>query len=57
MLDRLELVSDFPEMYAVRERPPHAGFRYFVVDGWCVSYVLAEDALVILAVFSTRRGS
>jgi plasmid stabilization system protein ParE len=57
ILDRLELVSDFPEMYSVRERLPYAGFRYFVVGNWCVSYVLAEDALVILAVFPTRRGS
>lgn len=55
ILDRLGLVSDFPEMYAVRERQPYAGFRYFVVRNWCVSYVLAEDALVILAVFPARR--
>lgn len=57
MLDRLALVSDFPEMYAVRERQPYAGFRYFVVRNWCVSYVLAEDALVMLAVFPARRRS
>ena len=57
MLDRLELVSDFPEMYAVRERPPYAGFRYFVVADWCVSYVVAEEALVILAIFPMRRRS
>lgn len=57
MLDRLELVSDFPEMYAVRERPPYAGFRYFVVADWCVSYVLVEEALVILAIFPMRRRS
>ncbi|HET8679381.1 MAG TPA: hypothetical protein VFM39_04630 [bacterium] len=57
ILERLELVSDFPEMYTVRERRPYAGFRYFVVRNWCVSYVLAEDALVMLAVFPARRRS
>ncbi|MGQ0549189.1 MAG: type II toxin-antitoxin system RelE/ParE family toxin [Armatimonadota bacterium] len=57
VLDRLALVFDFPEMYAVRERQPYAGFRYFVVRNWCVSYVVAEDALVVLAVFPARRGS
>jgi len=56
ILDRLDAVEDFPEMYPVRERQPYAGFRYFFTEGWCVSYVVAEDSLVILAVFSASRG-
>lgn len=56
ILDRLDAVADFPEMYPVRERQPYAGFRYFFTEGWCVSYAAAEDSLVILAVFPARRG-
>ncbi len=56
ILDRLDAVADFPEMYPVRERQPYEGFRYFFAEGWCVSYVTAEDSLVILAVFPARRG-
>jgi len=56
IIDRLDAIADFPEMYPVRERQPYAGFRYFFTEGWCVSYVVAEDSLVILAVFSASRG-
>ena len=56
IIDRLDAIVDFPEMYPVRERQPYAGFRYFFTEGWCVSYVVAGDSLVILAVFSASRG-
>lgn len=56
VLRGVDLVSEFPEMYPVRDREPYAGFRFFFVARWCVSYVLAGNALVILAVFPVRRG-
>lgn len=57
ILRGVDLVSEFPEMYPVRDREPYAVFRFFFfVARWCVSYVLAEGALVILAVFPARRG-
>ena len=56
IIDRLDAIADFPEMYPVRERQPYGGFRYLFTEGWCVSYVVAEDSLVILAMFSASRG-
>lgn len=53
---RVELLSDFPEMYPLRTHRPYEGFRYFFARGWCVSYAAAEDTIVILAVFPARRG-
>ncbi len=44
-------------MYPVRQHEPYAGFRFFLVEHYCISYVLAEDAVVVLAVFPARRGS
>lgn len=43
-------------MYPVRERQPYAEFRYFFTSRWCVSYTMAEDALIILAVFPARSS-
>ncbi len=57
LLARIDLLFDFPDVYPVRERQPYAGFRYFLVGEWCVSYVTADGTLIILAVFPTRRGS
>ncbi len=56
LLARIALLSDFPDLYPVRQRHPYAGFRYFFVRQWCVSYVTADGTLVILAVFPTRKG-
>lgn len=53
---RIEMISEFPEMYPVRARDPYAGFRYFFAKDWCVSYTSAEDALIILAIFHARSG-
>ncbi len=49
------MISEFPEMYPVREHKPYAGFRYFLVGNHCLSYVVAEDTLIVLAVFPARR--
>ncbi|MGQ0569513.1 MAG: type II toxin-antitoxin system RelE/ParE family toxin [Armatimonadota bacterium] len=57
LLARIDLLSDFPDLYPVRERQPYAGFRYFFARQWCVSYVTAGGTLVILAVFPARRGA
>ncbi len=54
---RIEMIAEFPEMYPVRQHEPYAGFRFFLVEHYCISYVLAEDAVVVLAVFPARRGS
>ncbi|MGH2425935.1 MAG: type II toxin-antitoxin system RelE/ParE family toxin [bacterium] len=51
ILDRITMISEFPEMYPVRTHQPFAGLRYFFVRDWCVSYATADDALIILAVF------
>ncbi len=56
ILECLDVISDFPEMYPVRERQPYAEFRYFFTSRWCVSYTMAEDALIILAVFPARSS-
>jgi len=53
---RVRLLSDFPEMYPVRLHQPYAGFRYFFTRGWCVSYTMAEDTIIILAIFPARVG-
>ena len=57
VLSRIEMLSEFPEMYPVRQHQPYAGFRYFVVENYCLSYVVAEDAVIILALFPARKGS
>jgi plasmid stabilization system protein ParE len=57
VLSRIETISEFPEMYPVRQHQPYAGFRYFVVENYCLSYVVAEDAVIILALFPARRGT
>jgi plasmid stabilization system protein ParE len=57
ILDRIEMISEFPEMYPVRQHQPYAGFRYFVMETYCLSYVVAEDAVIILALFSGRRAT
>lgn len=56
ILDRIELISEFPEMYPIREHPPYAGFRYFFTRNWCVSYTSSRNTVVILAVFPARIG-
>ncbi len=43
-------------MSPLREHRPYEGFRFFVVAGQCVSYTLAQDHLIILAVFRARKG-
>ncbi len=48
------MISDFPEMYPMRERQPYSEFRYFFTSGWCVSYTTAENVLIILAIFAAR---
>lgn len=50
------MLSEFPEMYPVRQHQPYAGFQYFVVENYCLSYVVAEDTVIILALFPTRKG-
>jgi len=56
VVSRIEMISEFPEMYPVRGHEPYAGFRYFVMENYCVSYVVAEDAVIILALFPARKG-
>ncbi len=56
VLYRIEMIAEFPEMYPVRQHEPYADFRFFLVGGYCVSYVVAEDSVVVLAVFPARRG-
>jgi plasmid stabilization system protein ParE len=56
ILERLDVIAEFPEMYPVRDRQPYAGFRYFFTSRWCVSYTTAQDMLIILAVFAARAG-
>ncbi len=53
---RVDMISEFPEMYPVRTHQPYAGFRYFFTKDWCVSYTVAEENIVLLAVFPARRG-
>jgi len=53
---RVEVLSEFPEMYPIRTHQPYAGFRYFFTTDWCVSYTVTENNLIILAVFHARRG-
>ena len=56
VVSRIEMISEFPEMYPVRGHEPYAGFRYFVMENYCVSYVVAEDAVIVLALFPARKG-
>jgi len=55
VLDRIDMISEFPEMSPVRQHEPYAGFRYFVVENYCLSYVVAGDAVIILALFPARK--
>ena len=43
-------------MYPVRSHQPYAGFRYCFAREWCVSYTIADEAVIVLAIFHTRRG-
>jgi len=54
-LERLDAISEFPEIYPIRDRQPYAGFRYFFTSGWCVSYTTAQDTLIMLAVAHDLR--
>lgn len=56
ILDRIDLISEFPEMYAIREHHPYAGFRYFFTRNWCVSYASSGNSIMILAGFPSRIG-
>ncbi len=56
-LNRIEMLSEFPEMYPVRQHQPYASFRYFLVENYCLSYVMAEDTVIILALFPARKGT
>ncbi len=51
------MISELPEMYPVRQHQPYAGFRYCLVGNYCLSYVVAEDMVIILALFAARRGT
>jgi len=57
ILTRIEMIADFPEMYPVRQHEPYAGLRFFLVEHYCISYAVAEGAIVVLAVFAARRRS
>ncbi len=35
-------------MYPVRQHQPYAGFRYFLVENYCLSYAVAEDTVIFL---------
>lgn len=50
------MISEFPEMYPARKHQPYAGFRYFC-ENHCLSYVVAKDTVIILALFPARRGT
>jgi len=43
-------------MYPVRSHQPYTGFRYCFAREWCVSYTIADEAVIVLAIFHTRRG-
>ena len=57
ILDRIEVISEFPEMDPARQHQPYAGFRYFVMETYCLSYVVADDTVIILALFPVRRAT
>ena len=57
VLNRIEMIAEFPEMYPVRQHEPYAGFRFFLVEHDCISYVFAEDTIIVLAIFPARRGN
>lgn len=49
LLDHLDLVSDFPAMYPVRQRGRFVGLRYFVVRRrWLVYYRFKKDVGVLI---------
>ena len=56
LLDRLEIATQFPEMYPARQRGRFAGLRYFVLGRrWIIYYRPGEDGdFLILAIVPVR---
>src|SRR5207245_2419630 len=56
LLDRLELVGQFPAMYPARQRGRFASLRYFVLSNrWVVYYRPKEEGdLLIFAIVPAR---
>src|SRR5437588_12906569 len=40
-----------------RRREPYAGFASSWVEPYCISYVFADDTIIVLAIFPARRGN
>jgi plasmid stabilization system protein ParE len=49
LLDRIDLIAQFPLMYPVRQRGRFKGLRYFVVqDRWLVFYRVPGDRDILI---------
>jgi plasmid stabilization system protein ParE len=46
LIERLELVAQFPAMYPARQRGHFKGLRYFVVGRRWIVYYQAEETIV-----------
>ncbi len=55
LLQRLDLVAEFPEMYPVRQRGLYIGARYFLVGKrWLVFYRVRSEDVLILNILPAR---
>ncbi len=58
LLDRLDLLEQFPAMYPQRQRGRFAGLRYFVINKrWIMYYRILNDTdLLILDIFAAMAS-
>ena len=58
LLQRLDLVADFPEMNPVRQRGLYVGARYFLIrKRWIVFYRPRPADVLILSILPARARS
>lgn len=57
ILQRLELLRLFPDMYPVRRRGHFRGHRYFVAGHWLVYYRHRGDSVYVRALWPARIPS
>lgn len=58
LLERLDLVAEFPEMNPVRQRGLYVGARYFLIrKRWIVFYRVRPEDVLILNILPARARS
>jgi len=54
MLDKVELLASFPQMYPVRGKGRFRGYRWFLTGNWIVYYRFVENTVYIRGLWPAR---